>query len=319
MLDLLIVTYLRKDEALTTEILEIGNRLHDCYPKTTMEVIVDTDSAVVPEKTVCPIKFALLQGTKFSKLTEVLQRTRSRYILSLDNDIAADLSNLVSLVTQTVDGDYDLSWARIHTRHVSTIISRLVEVDKLVSHTLLRPLLWKHHLGVTIPGQCFLLKTVCFRGQLPKTDTFLDDLSIGLYAAKHRLKYLYVDDVVAYELPAYSFVDLWKQRLRWATGFRQSMSCTTLTMRDKRLLYFHAFCYHFVPVLHQVSLAFLFPWYPLPCSIWLAALALLISRTQLWAFWAAVVYILIFPIFHLGWWWHLLRSIVRDSWQRARN
>ncbi|TYC51390.1 glycosyltransferase family 2 protein [Zoogloea oleivorans] len=195
-----------------------------------------------------------------------------------------------------------LGWGRIQSRKVSNFISRLVEVDKLLSHTVLRPMLWRMHLGVTIPGQCFLLKTASFEGTLPSTDTFLDDLSIGLHAAKHHLRYHYAQNVVAFELPSYSFSALWKQRLRWATGFRQSVSCTTLSRQDRRLLWIHAFCYHLLPILHVATLAALAPQAPLACAGWLGILGLAITRSHPQALGAALAYPILFPLFHVGWW-----------------
>lgn len=305
--ELAIVTYLRGQERLTPELIDIGNHLHDRYPGLVMELYVESAQALHSPGANFPIRVTQVQGTKYRKLLQALQDTDHRYLLSLDNDIAADIPGLLRLVAQTVDGDFDLGWGRIHSRRVSSFISRLVEVDKLLSHTVLRPALWRLHFGVTIPGQCFLLKTASFQGTLPGTDTFLDDLSIGLHAAKHRLSYHYAQEVVAFELPSYSFAALWKQRSRWATGFRQSLSCATLTRQDRRLLWVHAFCYHLLPILHVAVLAALAPQAPLACAGWLGVLALAIARRRPRALGAALAYPILFPLFHLGWCFHFFR------------
>lgn len=301
---LAIVTYLRGQERLTPELIDIGNQFHRRYPGLVMELYVESAQALPVADTEFPIRISHVQGTKYRKLLQALQTTGHRYLLSLDNDIAADIPGLLRLVVQTVEGDFDLGWGRVHSRRVSSFISRLVEVDKLLSHTVLRPALWRLHLGVTIPGQCFLLKASCFQGRLPGTDTFLDDLSIGLHAAKHRLRYHYAQDVVAFELPSYSFTALWKQRSRWAVGFRQSLSCVTLTRQDRRLLWIHAFSYHLLPILHLVGLVLLVSQAPLACSAWLGALALAIARRKPQVFGAALAYPILFPLFHVGWCFH---------------
>lgn len=306
--DLAIVTYLRGVERLTPELIDIGNQLHLHYPGLVMELYVESVQACHAPGANFPIRVIHLQGTKYCKLLHALKGAGHRYLLSLDNDIAADISGLLRLVAQTVDGDFDLGWGRIYSRRVSSFVSRLVEVDKLLSHTILRPMLWRLHLGVTIPGQCFLLKTASFQGALPRTDTFLDDLSIGMYAAKHRLNYHYAREVVAFELPSYSFVALWRQRTRWAVGFRQSLSCATLTPHDRRLLWIHAVCYHLLPILHLAALTALLPLAPLACSGWLGVHALVITRHYPQALAAAITYPLLFPIFHLGWCFHFLRA-----------
>lgn len=308
MSELAIVTYLRGQERLTPELIDIGNQLHGRYPDLVMELCVDSAQEFRSPSTDYPIRVTEVHGTKYRKLLQTLRGTDHRYLLSLDNDIAADTPSLLRLVAQTVDGNFDLGWGRIHSRQVSNFISRLVEVDKLLSHTVLRPALWHLHLGVTIPGQCFLLKTASFQDTLPNTDTFLDDISIGLHAAKLRLSYHYAQEVVAFELPSYSFAALWRQRSRWATGFRQSLSCATLTREDRRRLWVHAFCYHLLPICHVVVLALLAWKAPLVCVGWLGVLALAIARHRPRAIGAALTYPILFPLFHLGWCFHFLRA-----------
>jgi cellulose synthase/poly-beta-1,6-N-acetylglucosamine synthase-like glycosyltransferase len=306
--ELAIVTYLRDQEQLTSELIEIGNQLQQRYPSLVMELYVESAMPVSAPGADFPIHITHLQGTKYGKLLHALQDTDHRYLLSLDNDIAANISGLLHLVAQTIEGDFDLGWGRIHSRRISNFISRLVEVDKLLSHTVLRPALWRLHLGVTIPGQCFLLKTMLFQSSLPNTDTFLDDLSIGLYAAKHRLRYHYAHEVVAFELPSYSFKGLWKQRLRWSTGFRQSLSCSTLTRQDRRLLWIHAFCYHLLPILQVGALTVLAFQTPLICIAWLMLNALITVRHHPKALGVAIIYPIVFPLFHVGWWSNFFRA-----------
>lgn len=306
--ELAIVTYLRGQERMTPELIEIGNQLCQHYPGLVMELYVESVESVHAPGAEFPIRITHAQGTKYRKLLYALQGIGHRYVLSLDNDIAADISGLLRMIAQTLDGDFDLGWGRVHSRRVSSFVSRLVEVDKLLSHSVLRPALWRLHLGVTIPGQCFLLKATSFQDSLPGTDTFLDDLSIGLHAAKHRLRYHYAQEVVAFELPSYSFGALWKQRSRWATGFRQSLSCATLSRQDRRLLWIHAFCYHLLPILHVAMLAALASQAPLACVGWLGVLALLISRHRPQALGVALVYPILFPLFHVGWCFHFLHA-----------
>lgn len=316
MSELVIITYLRGQERLTPEIIEIGNQLHQRYPDLTMELFVESLPAEPAVGTKFPIRITHFKGTKYRKLLHALDNTEHRNLLSLDNDIEADIPALLSLVEKALNGNYDLAWGRIHSRQVSNFVSRLVEVDKLLSHTVLRPLLWRLNLGVTIPGQCFLLKTDSFKGHLPYTDTFLDDLSIGLYAAKHRLRHLYIQEVVAFELPSYSVTTLWKQRARWAKGFNQSLSCTSLDSYDRRLLWIHAFCYHFLPLLHLLALMILAPKFPLPVACWLGVVALITARHRPRTLPIAAVYPVLFPIFHMGWCFNIFYGKIYDSFSR---
>lgn len=305
---LAIVTYLRGRERLTPELIEIGNALQQHYPDLIMELYVDSLAQAHAQNADFTIHVNYLQGTKFLKLLNSLTRSDSDYLLSLDNDIAANLGGLLRLVDQTIVGEYDLGWGLVLSHRVSNFISRLVEIDKLFSHTLLRPALWRLRLGITIPGQCFLLKTKSFRNSLPSTDTFLDDLSIGLHAVRTRLHYHYAREVVAFELPSYTFMALWKQRARWAAGFNQCLSCDNLEEGDRRLLWIHAFFYHMLPILQVVALVALIPLAPLVCVGWLAMMSALTVRDRPSAIGMAFLYFLLFPAFHLGWWYHYLRA-----------
>lgn len=307
MTELAIATYLRGHERLTPELIAIGNQLHRLYPGMLMLLYAET-LAPVPPGVDFPVRVIQVSGTKYRKLLHALHYTSHRYLLSLDNDIAADIPGLLRLVQQVLHGDFDLGWGRVHSRKVSSFVSHLVEVDKLLSHGVLRPALWQLHLGVTIPGQCFLLKIASFRDELPETDTFLDDLSIGLHAIKHRLRYHYGRDVVAFELPCYSAAALWKQRARWAMGFRQSLSCATLTRQNRQLLWIHAFCYHLLPMLNLLLLAALALVAPLACIGWLGVFALAVIRHRPQAFGAALAYQIVFPLFHMGWCFHFFRG-----------
>jgi len=308
MSELAIVTYLREQEQLTAELIEIGNQLHRRYSGLIMMLYVESRAPVSAPDAEFPIRVTHIKGTKYGKLLQALNSTEHRYLLSLDNDIEADIPILLRLIERTIGGHYELGWGRIHSRRVSSPISRLVEVDKLLSHTVLRPLLWRLHLGVTIPGQCFLLKARSFKNRLPHTDTFLDDLSIGLHSVKHRLRYFYTQEVVAFELPSYSFSSLWKQRARWAAGFHQALVCTTLNRQDRRLLWVHAFSYHLLPLLHFVALILVMIKAPLVAACWLALVALGMARRRPQALAAAFLYPILFPIFHLGWFCHIFQE-----------
>ena len=294
------VTYTRPNEYLTDELIFIGNLLNEMAYDFTMEWYCEKELPIPPE-----VKFKInknyTSGTKYSKILNLLSTKDYDYLLSIDNDIDANIEGLSDLVKVGIGDDYDLAWGKIYTREANNLTSNLVKVDKLLSHNIIRPLLWKYNLGVTIPGQCFLLKASSFRDKLPETDTFLDDLSIGLYAAKNKLRYLYSSNVVAKELPSYSFSSLFKQRSRWATGFKQSLSCPSLKKQDKKLLFIHGFSYHILPLLQLSLLVYLLINKPLAFFALLICIAALISHKDIRSLGYALIYQLIFPVFHIRW------------------
>lgn len=307
MLKLAIVTYTRKNEYLTKELLNIGNLISKEGYNVIMEWYSESTKELPKEDGFLIIQ-TVMDGTKFSKLINILTNKNYDYIISLDNDINASESGLIKLVNETISNDYDISWGRVYSREVNNITSNLVKVDKLLSHNILRPALWMCNLGVTIPGQCFMLKVECFKNKLPETNTFLDDLSIGLFAAKNKLKYLYLNEVVVKEIPSYSFSSLLKQRSRWAIGYKQSLACPTLMFRDKYLLLIHGFSYHILPLLHLSLLVLLFTYYPLLFLFTLLLTASIISLKDYKSFPYAIIYQIIFPIFHIQWLQKIIKS-----------
>ncbi|MCE7729342.1 glycosyltransferase [Vibrio campbellii] len=306
MTSLAIITYTRAQESLTQELIDIGNRLHQLDLDVTMEWYSEGASAL-PENIDFELKHNVVTGTKFRKLTHLLDNKKYDYLLSLDNDIEANFSGLLKLVEKTIAGNHDLSWGRVYSRNVNNVISSLVKVDKLLSHNILRPTLWKLNQGVTIPGQCFMMRLEAFKDQLPKTDTFLDDLSIGLFAAKNKLSYLYLPYAVVYETPSYSFIGLLKQRVRWAIGYKQSLSCKSLTRLDKRLLYIHGFVYHLLPLCHLSILMTLLVIKPVWFVLLLLSTAIFISYGNKKSVHYAIAYQLVFPVFHLRWLFEFLK------------
>lgn len=300
MIKLAAVTYTRVNECLTEELIYIGNKLNELDYEFTMEWYCEQKS-IVPDNVNFKIRQNLISGTKYVKLIHLLSNRDYDYLLSLDNDIDANIQGLINLVNSTIDNKKDLSWGRIESRKVNNLVSNLVRVDKLLSHNVLRPLLWKFNIGVTIPGQCFMLNVNSFKGKLPETDTFLDDLSIGIFAAKNKYSYLYSKGIVAREIPSYSFKELYKQRSRWALGFKQVLSCLSLNSKDKKLLYIHAFSYHILPLLHLFFLCYLLVSSPAFFITILLFVAFIISSKDHSSFGYALIYQLVFPVFHIRW------------------
>lgn len=300
MIKLAIATYTMADECLTEELIYIGNKLDEIGYCITMEWYCEKESRI-PSNVNFNIHQNLVSGTKYVKLIHLLSNRDYDYLLSLDNDIDANIQGLMSLVKDTIENKNDLSWGRVRSRRVSNLTSNLVRVDKLLSHNILRPLLWKFNIGVTIPGQCFMLNVSSFKGKLPETDTFLDDLSIGIFAARNKYSYLYSKSIVAREIPSYSFQELYKQRSRWAFGFKQILSCPSLNGKDKKLLYIHAFSYHILPLLHLLFLCYLLVNSPVFFIIILLFVAFITSSKDRSSFGYALLYQLVFPVFHIRW------------------
>ncbi|WP_289048885.1 glycosyltransferase family 2 protein [uncultured Psychrobacter sp.] len=298
-----IVTYLRDDEVLTTELIDICKYIKSIYPNTSLELYSSSiDEKKYPQvESLLPINYRFQRGTKYRKLLKTLNSTDYEYVITLDNDISANKKNLLKMINDTIEEKYDIAWGKIYSRNLTNMVSKLVMVDKLLSHDILRPLLWRAKIGATIPGQCFILRTKCFSNRLPLTDTFLDDLSIGAFTVKNSLKYYYFKRVIAYEIPSYTFKDLLNQRKRWAMGFKQSLSCKTLTRKNEKLLWIHALTYHLIPIIYWISLIVLVFVCPIIAAILIFLVSIILSSSNLNYIIYAMLYQIIFPIFHVAW------------------
>ena len=306
---LCMVTYIREDEEFTNDLVQIGNALHNNYLNFNCIVYFEKDLCTLP-RVDFSIEQRLMIGTKYKKFLNILNNSEDDYIISIDNDIKANINNLLKLVDKTLNlKKVDISWGKIYARSPKKLISKLVDVDKLLSHDSLRPMLWRLNVGITIPGQCFIIKTKAFQNKLIESDTFLDDLALGLYSAKNRLNYLILKDAVAYEVPSASFNDLLNQRKRWATGYRQILFLKELSKMDRILVIIHGLTYYGLFIINSFFVIMLFIINPLYSFLFLLFIALLIARNRPSMIVYSILYQLIFPLFHFQWIKYFLKKI----------
>jgi cellulose synthase/poly-beta-1,6-N-acetylglucosamine synthase-like glycosyltransferase len=222
------------------------------------------------------------------------------------------MEELKEFVKRASEEEADIAWGRIRARQYKGLFGGLVAVDKLLSHNILRPLLWKLKVGITIPGQCFWIKRKAFAGKLPQIDTFLDDLEVGLEVNRRqsRLEIRASASVLGYEIPNETFSGLWRQRSRWAKGYL-SVLRGAKNPKDRNKVIIHGFAYHFLWIFSWLICFFLVyknPWWTL---LYLGVTSLVIGRQK---FFYAFLYQLIFPVFHIRW----IEVIIKEAAKKAR-
>ncbi len=302
------VTYIREQEKFTTELAHIAHILHTSNLHFRCIVYSEKELLDLPVEAFS-LEQRIMKGTKYKKIIDLLHTIESDYIISIDNDIKAEEINILKLIDETIKLEADISWGKVYSREPKKFISKLVDVDKLLSHDLLRPMLWKFNIGITIPGQCFIIKSKTYKNMLISGDTFLDDLALGLYSAKNKLKYFILNETVAYELPSTSFKDLLNQRKRWAIGYRQVLFLKGLTKADKTLVVIHGLTYHGLFIINIFFITMLFVLNPLYSFIYLLITSILIARNRLSMVGYTILYQLIFPLFHVQW----IKSLLKDN------
>jgi len=300
---------MRDGEQFTAELDEIANMFYGMF-KERFRVILCCESPVkVKGHEQYPIQQMLNNGTKYLRLSLLLKQDKSDYFISIDNDICGNTEELEKFVKCALEEELDIAWGRIMANQCKGLFGGLVAVDKLLSHNILRPMLWKLKVGITIPGQCFWIKRNAFAGKLPEIDTFLDDLEVGLEVNRRQsdLKIWSSAGVLGYEIPNETFSGLWKQRSRWAKGYL-SVLMGAKNLKDRNKVIIHGFAYHFLWIFSWLIcflLAYINPYW---IVLYLGAVSFIIGRQK---FLYAFLYQLIFPIFHIRWIAVILTEVMR--------
>lgn len=301
MKQLCMVTYTRKTEGFTRELIEMGNALSSHF-KDFKCILFSEGSIDIPKEAEFEVEQIHMEGTKYRKIRYLLEKDDSQFYISLDNDITGQIQNLKEFASEVIHRDADIGWGKIMAVPKPNFISRLVAVDKVLSHYLIRPLLWKSGCGISIPGQCFMLKRKTFSGKLMEVDTFLDDLALGLYVnrSSRELKAYHYKKILGFERPNDSFGGLWKQRSRWAEGFSTIIQGVKDPV-EKRLVLIHGFSYHCLWIINWLAFALLLLIHPALAAVYLILMSMLITGGNAGLFIYGLMYQFIFPIFHLRW------------------
>ena len=300
MKEICLVTYTRSDEGFTKELDKISNALYEKYTDT-FKVVVCCEKQFTISSKPYDIEQMEMPGTKYRRLISLLERDDSKYYLSVDNDITGNIDELLKFVNSMIENDYEVGWGRIRARKQKGFISNMVAVDKLLSHNIIRPLLWKMGFGISIPGQIFCIKRDSYRGKLIQLDTFLDDLALGLYVNTNGSKRYVIPSILGFEEPNSKFGGLWKQRKRWAIGYASILKAVNKQKEYKNKVFIHGLSYHFSWLINWLLIAWLSVCHWPLAVIYVMIISLLISKQDMSMFVYAILYQFVFPVFHIRW------------------
>lgn len=300
MKELCLVTYTRSDEGFTEELDKISKAFYEKYVDDFKVVICCETYFKVADKPY-NIEFLEMGGTKYKRLISLMKKDDSKYYLSIDNDITGNIDELLGFVEIMIKDDYEVGWGRIIAKRQKGFISNMVAADKLLSHNIIRPLLWKLGVGISIPGQIFCIKGAAYRGKLIELDTFLDDLALGLYVNINKSKRYVISTILGQEQPNSEFGGLWKQRSRWAIGFSTILKAVKDKKEYKSKVVVHGLSYHLSWLLNWIIIIMLgIIYWPL-AIVYTFLVSFLIAKQDLSMVVYAVLYQFIFPIFHVRW------------------
>jgi cellulose synthase/poly-beta-1,6-N-acetylglucosamine synthase-like glycosyltransferase len=301
MREICLVTYTRSTEDFTDELDRISKAFYDRY-KNNFKVVVCCEKKFQISDKEYLIEFMEMGGTKYRRLINLMEKDDSKYYLSIDNDITGNIDELLDFVDEMSSiKNYEVGWGRIRAKRQRGFISNMVAVDKLLSHNIIRPLLWKLGVGISVPGQVFCIKGESFRGKLIDLDTFLDDLALGLYVNINKNRKYVIPTVLGEEKPNSKFIELWKQRSRWAIGYSTILKAVTNRKEYKNKVVIHGLSYHLSWLLNLAIIAFLAVMF-WPAAIgYVFLIGLLISKKDMSMLLYSVIYQFVFPVFHVRW------------------
>lgn len=254
------------------------------------------------------------ENSKYMRIKYLLSCKKDRYILSIDNDVALNIPQVVVFCRQMILSGASLGYGRIGVSN-NRGLAKLIAVDKVISHHIIRPFLWKINCGASIPGQCFMIRCSDYN-DLPTPDTMLDDLQIGMFTRKKRLRRHVASRQLGQERAKETFFELLTQRKRWAKGFAQTLktSCSC-GINDFFIVAAHGVAYHVMPIFFALLVLFFFFIMPWAGLILLSIYIATIGCFNFSLIPAALGYIVIFPIIHLFWLFHFFISIGTDNGQ----
>lgn len=300
--ELCIVTFMHGSEKLSPHFCDICN----CIQKSrNCEVIIFFDEEP-PPCSIANMRAIAMPGTKYSRIICLPDITCARYYLFIDNDVECNLCELDSFLERLGGVEWDAAYGRLEAINTHTLAAKMVILDKWISHRIIRPLLWKLRIGISLPGQIFALSREALKKKTCARDTFLDDLAFGLSLRMDNARLVCTSRVLGYEYPNSSMQGLWKQRKRWAIGYADILAGAQ-SYEEKLLLFIHGLCYHGHWVL-MWSIMLVASFTNIFSGLLLIGLfSILIAGCRWKLLPAAFLYQLVFPCLHLRWLYQVIR------------
>lgn len=309
-----LITYLRKNESITTELEDAVVELFKRKYINSVIVCADLCNKTSLNLPV-PINITWLFDTgetKYSRLCQAINLNKELVLLSIDNDVSPNIDNIISLLDAFYRENTSIAWGKIGVSNKG-ILADIISIDKRLSHDMIRPLLWMINLGISVPGQCFIIRAKSFSNILPARDTFLDDLQIGILTAINKKSKLNSKLIVGNEIAKNSIVELLIQRKRWAEGYAAILKNQNgRSYKETCLILIHGFMYHFF-----------FPMLLLALMSNMLSNIISVSLMIFMLFWLAsfrvkhiinaIGYCVLFPCVHIYWLCHLLRLIISNK------
>ena len=300
-----IATFISNNEKDNKEIYDIIHYLKDNFADN--EVIIFSNYEI-KDKTLKNI--VTPQMTKYKRIKILLKEARFNDILCFDNDITMDRENIIKFIKNCLDKDYSIAWGKVKAKSIKGYIPKLINIDKNLSHNYIRPFLWNNKLGISLPGQIFMINKQYFYNNLPNIDTVYDDLMIGTVVRKENLPIFFVQDVLGDETPKGNITKLLKQRIRWAKGLAETI---IYNRKNKVLLYIllHAFSFNLLWIPVYILIYHIFKFNIFCGIIPIIFICYILTDKEIKNIFWSFMYMITFPFVYLVWAFALLFNLIK--------
>ena len=305
-----IVTFISNKEKFSEELFTLYRKLLPAFKFVEFIVFSDTEVLSLQQIDGKNVRQVISAGsTKYKRIISSLEISRAENILYIDNDISPNVEQLL-LFLRNLENNTDLAFGRIAINNPQTFVEKLIFLDKILSHSFIRPLLWSMGLGISIPGQIFMIKKNNFFRDLNfSIDTVFDDLFLGICAKQNNYHVTRSQLILGYEKPSKNFSVLLRQRIRWARGYYESLVCN-IKAKVFPLIIVHGIAYHFVSVILIIALL-LQSRHSVEFALGIYLLICLLLADFKWSMVPyAISYFIVFTIIHFIWFISLMKNFV---------
>lgn len=255
-------------------------------------------------------------GTKLSKIRRLAGPVEADLICICDPDMHLDAEGCRLVFGRAAAeirrGVEVVAFGIVEGRDTGSLLSRVVALDKWLSHRVLRRALWGLGVGVTLPGQFLVVSTALLRRLDTGVDSYLDDLYLGWVARSRGASVHRLPVVVGVEDARATWRGLLAQRLRWMKGLARLFSHIAGQPSAAILLAIHYLAYHGLPILLLSSLAVFSVVSPILAAAAFFAMTILLSRLSGHSCRTTAAFLIAFPLVHclvsLLWWVPASRS-----------
>jgi cellulose synthase/poly-beta-1,6-N-acetylglucosamine synthase-like glycosyltransferase len=259
---------------------------------------------------------AVPPGTKLSKIRRFARFFDADLICICDPDMRVDAESCRLVfgraATELCRGNEVVAFGIVDGRDTGSLLSRVVAMDKWLSHRVVRRVLWGLGVGITLPGQFLVVSAGLLRRLDHDVDSYLDDLYLGWIARSQGVNVHRLPVVVGEEDARATWSGLLAQRLRWMKGLARLFRHLAGHPSGIFLLTVHFLAYHGLPILLLSSLVSLSVVSPLLALTTLSAMIVLLARCSGRSYRTTATFLVAFPIVHclatLLWWVPASRS-----------